>query len=210
MDVDLLVKSRGGNPNVYQIDGKDLIDIGNNSLKGVDFDAEKVDKIAISDYDWENVGQLYIFPLEKDEAFPKKSEMADPTIISVFDVNVENKFFPPEIDLELDLVQQGDEVELSGYEFKVIKGEKTAAYYNQEHRVLFSGNLLESLEDSELSSDTLEEMKGLEVERIYPASGKPVTENAQEYLDQKINGSKKKDNSNILEKLSHWMSKNSS
>jgi len=177
MNVELLVESRGGNPNIYQIDGKDLVNIGNNSFPDdIGFEADKVQKIAILDYDWENIGQLHLFPyneknskfdkefLDKEgenieNLFSKKSQMGEPTIIATDELEEE------ELSVPVEKVKHGDSVMLSGYNFEVIILENgKVAYYNRENKVVFTDAI----------SENKEKLEKLDIEEVYLSHRKPL------------------------------------
>lgn len=197
MKIELIAQTRGGNPNVYQIDGKDLVDIGNNSLKDIDFDASNVSKIAITEDDFENIGHLHLFPYKEQlpkignadeearEAFPKKVEMGNPSIIAP-----ELSETPSELNIPANKVEDGEKVQISGYNFRVFvhkhvysDGSHTTntAYYNEEEKILFSGNILEAAklhaEEGSISREEthlLKILQDLEIEELYPGHRSPL------------------------------------
>lgn len=185
MEVKEISGDSPGTTKVYQIDGKDVIDIGGAGVISDDFKPEGVEKIALTCSWIEHTENLNLIKDDKGVF----SKIKDPV---VYCADPQKLFYGNKEWVEF--IEDGDEIELSGYRFEVIvvdvgnRREETM-YYNSKEGILFCGDVPAMIEGKESIPHStltrLKEVSGWEIEEVYPAivtDGKEMSDYDQEYI----------------------------
>lgn len=172
-----------GTTKFYQIDEKDVVDIGGLFRASEEFKPENVEKIALT-CAWTEHSENLDAISDPDKIF---SKIQNPTVYCPYP---EELFHGQKEWVET--VEDGDVIELSGYRFEAIVidlGKKEAMFYHSKKKILFCGDVPHILENtdsiSEETKNRLEEVKNLNLNEVYPAivtGGKEMSDYNQEYI----------------------------